>query len=76
MPARSRTGVEELPATVARLRCHVCRPSADPSSGDRYGVYLAWMGQVAKRFAVSPELLEYSLLQSQLRCPPPPPARC
>jgi hypothetical protein len=27
----------------------------------RYGVYLAWMGQTAEQFDVSPELLEYSL---------------
>jgi hypothetical protein len=27
----------------------------------RYGVYLAWMGQTAERFEVSPELFEYSL---------------
>lgn len=32
VPARSRTGVEELSATVARLRCHVCRPSAVPAA--------------------------------------------
>jgi hypothetical protein len=29
----------------------------------RYGVYLAWMGQAAEKFEVSPELLEYSLFK-------------
>ena len=32
----------------------------------RYGVYLAWMGQTAERFEVSPELLEYSLFKADL----------
>lgn len=31
----------------------------------RYGVYLAWMGQTADRFEVSPEFLEYALFKAR-----------
>ena len=44
----------------------VPRLPAERSSlvGRPVGRYLAWTGQVAERFAVSPDLLEYSLFQS------------
>lgn len=40
------------------------RGHAFNSGAYRYGAYLAWMGQTAERFEVTPELLEYSLFKS------------
>jgi hypothetical protein len=36
-------------------------------TGYRYGVYLAWMNQVAVEQGVSPDFLEYALFEDERR---------